>query len=206
MNHDPAFKNAYCKTRRYPYNARTLEFLSNKTSLFLLQYFQNMFYNCGKSGPKKTSKKKKVQPTIYQLATLGKEVDLRCLPTAYSTAYPPQPGLCDSCKLPFIEDNGTVFICGHAYHSICYSGRCIHCEEFYKKGIFKNVDSFLKRIEKGANTFTLEDLDDDDDGDNNDGGGDDDNDTEGEEGDENSEKALEISSRLTTEINQINFW
>ena len=139
MNHDPAFKNAYSKTRRYPYNAKTLEFLSNKTSLFLLQYFQSMFYNCGQSGPKKTTKNKKMQPKIYQLATLKKEVNLRCLPIAYSTAYPPQPGLCDSCKLPFIENNGTVFICGHAYHSTCYNGRYIHCEEFYKKGIFKNV-------------------------------------------------------------------
>ena len=152
MNHDPAFKNAYCKMWQYPYNAKTLEFLFNKASLFLLQYFQNIFYNCGQSEPKKISKNTKVQPKIYRLATLEKEVDLQCLPTAYSIAYPPQPGLCDSCKHPFIEDNGTVFICGHAYPSICYNGKCSHCEEFYKKGIFKNVDSFLKWIEKEANT------------------------------------------------------
>ena len=130
-------------------------------------------------------------------------MDLRCLPTAYSTAYPPQPGLCDSCKLPLIEDNGTVFICGHAYHLVCYNGRCIHCEEFYKKGIYKNVDSFLKRIEKGADNFTLEDLDDDGNN-NNDYSGDDD--MEGEKDNEISEETLEILSRFTIEINKIDFW
>ncbi|CAI2199757.1 10162_t:CDS:2, partial [Funneliformis geosporum] len=125
MNYDPVFKNAYCKMRRYPYNARTLEFLSDKASLFLLQYFQNIFYNCGQR----------------------KEVDLRCLPIAYSTAYPLQLRLCDSCKLSFIENKGTVFICGTAYHMICYR----------------------------------------------------------EESDKSFEKVLEILSRLTTEINKINF-
>src|SRR6185312_6732550 len=114
----------YCKTRRYPYNTKTLDFLSNKTSLFLLQYFQNIFYNCGQSGPKLTKKKK--NPEIYRLVTLGKEVDLRSLPTGYSTSCPPQPGLCDHCKLPFIDNNGTMFICGHAYHSACYHGRCVY--------------------------------------------------------------------------------
>ena len=128
-------------------------------------------------------------------------MDLRCLPTAYSTAYPPQPGLCDSCKLPFIENDGIVLICGHAYHSVCYNRRCTHCEEFYKKGIYENVNSFLKRVEKGANTFTLEDLDDDNDN----SGDEDDDDIEGEKG-ENSEEMLEILSRFTTEINKIDSW
>ncbi|RIB17669.1 hypothetical protein C2G38_2246262 [Gigaspora rosea] len=141
MNNDPAFKNAYCKARRYPYNARMLEFLSNKTSLFLIQYFQKIFHNLGRSGPvddNKTddernnegaNKRTKENNSKTNKGENRKQVDLRCLPTAYSTSYPPQPGLCDSCKLPFVNDN-----------------------------------------EKGNDTFTLEDLvdSDDDAADNND--------------------------------------
>ncbi|RHZ86168.1 hypothetical protein Glove_54g51 [Diversispora epigaea] len=48
MNHDSIFKDTYCKTRHYPYNISTLDFLSNKTSLFLLQYFRDLYYNLEK--------------------------------------------------------------------------------------------------------------------------------------------------------------
>ncbi|CAI2195844.1 6602_t:CDS:1, partial [Funneliformis geosporum] len=163
-------------------------------------YFQEIFHNCERSVPKLNKKaNKKKPPEIYQLVTLGKEVDLQCLPTGYSTSYSPQPGLCDQCKLPLIDDNGTVFICGHAYHSTCYHRRCIYCKEFYKKGVVKNIESFLKRIEKSTNTFTLEDLVDDDN-------------TEmetKEKDDENSgeiDKTLDILFKLTIEINQIENW
>ncbi|RIB27634.1 hypothetical protein C2G38_2240004 [Gigaspora rosea] len=151
MDHDPVFKDTYAKTRRYPYNATTLDFLYEKMALFLLQYFQDVFHNRGKSIPnsqqknyrecqenkptKKTSKKK--PPEIYQLATLNEEVDLRYLLTAYSTSHPPYPKLCDCCGLPLSDDNSM------------------------KKGIFENVNLFLKRIEKGENKLTKEDLDDD---------------------------------------------
>ncbi|RIB05437.1 hypothetical protein C2G38_2047587 [Gigaspora rosea] len=89
-----------------------------------------------------------------------------------------------------------VFVCGHGYHLICYNAKCIHCEEFYKKGIFKNVKKFLERIEKGANTLTNEDLDDDDE-----------DDVEGmEETIEEVEEALDITSKLLVEIEQIKYW
>ncbi|RIB05396.1 hypothetical protein C2G38_2219736 [Gigaspora rosea] len=74
MDHDPVFKDTYAKTRRYPYNATTLDFLYEKTALFLLQYFQNIFHNRGKSIPilnkkttenaKKINLQKKVPPKI----------------------------------------------------------------------------------------------------------------------------------------------
>ncbi|RIB15336.1 hypothetical protein C2G38_2039458 [Gigaspora rosea] len=90
-------------------------------------------------------------------------MDLRHLPIAYSTAHPPHPGLCDSCGHSLVDENGMVFVCGHGYHNNCYNGKCKYCEEFYKKGIFKNVQKFLTRIKKEADTLTEEDLDDDDD-------------------------------------------
>ncbi|RHZ47356.1 hypothetical protein Glove_585g4 [Diversispora epigaea] len=176
MNQDPIFKDTYCKTRHYPYNIPMLDFLSNKTSLFLLQYFHDLYCNLGKT-------------------TLEEEVDLRRLPTGYSTSYPPQQGLCDRCKLPFANEDGVTFICGHSYYTGCYDKKCIYCEEFYKRGIFENVNSFLKRIEKGADTLTQEDLGDDDGNDI-------------EEGEEQSEEIeiQDISNNLEIEINQIENW
>ncbi|RHZ51735.1 hypothetical protein Glove_471g9 [Diversispora epigaea] len=169
-----------------------LNFLSNKTSIFLLQYFRDLYYNIGKSKPKLNKRTK--YPKTYILVTLGEEVDLRRLPTGYSTSFLPQNGLCDCCKLPINETNGTTFICGHGYHLNCYNGKCKYCEEFYKKGIFENVDSFLKRIEKGSDVFTQEDLDNE-------------NNTEEEEEQYDSvEEIQDISHKLEIEINNIKNW
>ncbi|RIB23585.1 hypothetical protein C2G38_2032616 [Gigaspora rosea] len=231
MNHDPVFKDTYAKTKRYPYNATTLDFLYEKTALFLLQYFQDIFHNRGKSipilnkkttenakkinlqknaGPKnstnKTSSKKtptkasakafkKKLPEIYQLATLNEEVD-RYLPTAYSTSHPPHPELCDCCGLPLSDDNSIVYVCGHGCYVACYNKKCKYCEEYYKRGIFENVNLFLKRIEKGENKLTKEDLDDDE------------NDIEEgvDEVLEEIEEALDTSSKLAAKIYNIEHW
>ncbi|RIB05048.1 hypothetical protein C2G38_2281924 [Gigaspora rosea] len=120
-----------------------------------------------------------------------KDVDLRHLPTSYSTAHPPRPGLCDSCGRSLVDENGMVFVCGHGYHNNCYNGKCKHCEEFYKKGIFKNVQKFLTRIEKGADTLTEEDLNDDDD------------DEENVEEESEEVEEVDISPKLIEEMNQI---
>ncbi|CAG8571972.1 316_t:CDS:2, partial [Funneliformis caledonium] len=132
-DHDPIFKDTYCKTRHYPYNSSTLDFLSNKTSLFLLKYFCSIFQNQNNSIPLYTDEKKK-KLKGYKLATLGKEVDLRYLSTAYSTSRPSQSGLCDCCRLQLNNDDVVPLTCGHGYHSTCYSRRCIYCENFYKNG------------------------------------------------------------------------
>lgn len=36
---------------------------------------------------------------------------------------------------------------------------CRHCEEYYKRGIYSNVNSFLDRLEKGPNTLTSDEQD-----------------------------------------------
>ena len=87
-----------------------------------------------------------------------------------------------------------VFVCSHGYHNNYYNGKCKHCEEFYKKGIFKNVQKFLTRIEKGADTLTEEDLDDDDD------------DEENVEEESEEVEEVDISSKLIEEMNQIEYW
>ncbi|RIB21708.1 hypothetical protein C2G38_2034189 [Gigaspora rosea] len=100
---------------------------------------------------------------------------------AYSTSRPPSSELCNSCKLP-LNHNDIVLICGHSYHIYCYSGRCVYCEEFYKK-------------EKGADTLTSEDLDDDEN-----------NIEEDMEEQPEVEEAQDISSSLAIQIEQIESW
>jgi hypothetical protein len=36
---------------------------------------------------------------------------------------------------------------------------CRHCEEYYKRGIYSNVNSFLDRLEKGPNVLTSDEQD-----------------------------------------------
>ncbi len=124
---------------------------------------------------------------------MGEEVDLRHLPTAYSTIHLPKPGLCDSCGLQ-LNDDGIVLVCGHGYHPNCYNRRCTYCENFYKNGIFENVNSFLKRIEKGTDTLTQDDLDDEVGGE------------EEEESEETASEQADISTALAMAINNINYW
>ncbi|CAG8478634.1 12646_t:CDS:2, partial [Funneliformis caledonium] len=63
-------------------------------------------------------------------------VDVTCLPTGYSTGVPPLPELCDDCyKILDNDSSGT----------------------YYKDGIYKNVNSLLERLEKGADTFSEND-------------------------------------------------
>ncbi|RIB15237.1 hypothetical protein C2G38_2192915 [Gigaspora rosea] len=85
---------------------------------------------------------------------------------AYSTSRPPSPELCDNCKLPLNHN-----------------------------GIFENVNSFLKRIEKGADILISEDLDDDEN-----------NVVKDTEEQPEVEKAQDISSRLAIQIEQIESW
>jgi hypothetical protein len=87
-------------------------------------------------------------------------------------------------------------VCGHGYHLACYNRRCIYCEEYYKNGIDKNVNAFLKRIEKGADILTREDLDDD-----NTSVAEEDDEPEESEGDQ-----MDVSSRLVAAIEDVENW
>jgi hypothetical protein len=59
-------------------------------------------------------------------------------------------------------NDGEVLICGHGYHFECYQSMeysCHHCVEYYKRGIYSNVNSFLDRLEKGPNILTSDEQD-----------------------------------------------
>ena len=47
------------------------------------------------------------------------------------------------------------------YHHECYQSLenwCKYCEEYYKKGAFKSVNSFLERLNQGGDILTSEDI------------------------------------------------
>ncbi|CAG8650031.1 3013_t:CDS:1, partial [Funneliformis caledonium] len=132
--------------------------------------------------------------------TLGEIVDSKCLPAGYSTSVSPLPNVCDHCKKKL--DDGEVLVCGHGYHFEYYQKlkySCYYCEEYYKREIYNNVNSFLKRLEKGPNILTTEEK-------------------EGENvediANENDEKAEEIETNKSQQVhvtfinalNQIGTW
>ncbi len=86
-----------------------------------------------------------------------------------------------------------MLVYDHGYHLNCYNRRCTYCENFYKNSIFENVNSFLKRIEKGTDILTQDDLDDEVGGE------------EEEELEEMVSKQVDISIALVAAINNINY-
>jgi hypothetical protein len=145
------FKETFCNTKRYQYSPSDLGFLTNKTCVFLLDQFHKVYEaykaksNIFSNSPAKTSQQRSRKVKFkYESLTMG-TLDLTQLPTAYNTAVVPSPNACDHCnKLFNINNGGTVLICGHAYHWACYftlDFRCIHCMEYYQKGIKENVET-----------------------------------------------------------------
>ena len=120
-------------------------------------------------------------------------MDLHHLSTAYSMSHLPKSVLCDNCEL-YLNDNGVVLACGYGYHLACYGRRCVYCENFYKNGIFENVNSFLKRVEKGTDMLTQDDIDDEVDED------------EKEESEETTSEETDVSAALVAAMNNINYW
>ena len=157
-----AFREMFSTTNRYPYSPQDLKFLTNKTCLFLLSQFREIYKKNEEtilisnqiSSLKKRQTKKDLR-TIYDLPTLGK-LDTTSMPTGYST--PPLSDGCDYCHVKLIVNEGIILICGHGYHIGCYNrmdNKCEPCLNYYKDGISKNVKSFLKCL----NTETNEPID-----------------------------------------------
>lgn len=157
-----SFVNAFSKTKRYPYTMSTLSYLKKKTSCFLIEYFSSIYKNLNCSQPIFNNKYKL---TKYKLCTLNKTIDIKLLPSGYHTAHVPKADECDYCNNKFDpnlpEYNGDVLVCGHSYHYDCFETlekSCGHCTEFYKKGIIDNVNSYLKRLEKGEDILMVDEL------------------------------------------------
>ncbi len=106
-------KDTFQKTKAYSYKPSLLNILIEKTSLFLLNYFQEIFKNCEKSKLYKSKKK-----TQYQLVILKKTINLKCLLIKYNTNI---LLLSDSYDYWYKKlDNNEILICEHSYHFECY--------------------------------------------------------------------------------------
>ncbi|KAF0476775.1 hypothetical protein F8M41_024321 [Gigaspora margarita] len=196
--HNNQLFNAFRTEKTYPYKPNQLDYLTKKSSLFLLEHFQKIFQNFGKSRII-TSKNKKDDIKCY-IATLNETLEIKCLPTGYHTAHLPSLDTCDYCKISIKSSTSKVYICGHSYHDNCYNlmeSGCKHCLEYYKKGIFQQVKAFkngLKKIKDEdiiLNNENTDDINDDD-----------------ELDDENNNEMEEnnIDNRLQIAINNINQW
>jgi len=155
--HDQTTINSFKNYHKYPYTEPVLNELTNRISIFLLDHFRLIYLNLEKNKDRQPKKNFKT----YKLEALNETVDIRSFPTGYHTSFPPMSGMCDKCKQELGNLNVSVLICGHGYHYECYQSWrdvCKYCEEYYKKGIFKNVDSFLERLNEGEDILTSEDV------------------------------------------------
>ncbi|RIB01868.1 hypothetical protein C2G38_2229423 [Gigaspora rosea] len=143
-----------------PYKINLLLELANllikKTSIFLLETFYSIYKNIGKT---KFNKNKR----NFILSNLQQTVDIRCFPTGYHSSFPPTLNQYDACKQIFIETNESdaiILICGHGYHLDCYKkmdNKCKYCIQYYKRGVFDNVKSFVERLENDKKENTNDD-------------------------------------------------
>ena len=148
--------------------------------------------------------KKHSKPTIYNLPILGK-VDSTGMPAGYSIPFPPSSNSCDYCHSSLeIGTGGLVLICGHGYHSDCYSRmdrKCKYCLEYYKDGIWHNVDAFVKCLNANVDRLTSDDLTEDEPRDDTT-----EDDLEEFSKDLNIDKSDSLASDLQAKIYEINAW
>jgi len=82
IRNNNSFMNTFSEDHNIRYLAKQLEYLEKSSSLFLLNFFTNVYHNLSKS--KAISSKSK----SYELPTLKAKVDIKILPMAWNTAYP----------------------------------------------------------------------------------------------------------------------
>ncbi len=87
------FKQTYCNNKNYSYSLTVLDFLTYKTSIFLLDQFQNIFQSINQRESELSSliskgKKRKRFSEWYNSITMD-VLNIAKLPLGYSTGYSP---------------------------------------------------------------------------------------------------------------------
>ena len=93
--------------KKYPYKESIIDYLKYKTSLFLINHFDQIFKNLGKS--------RKIKKNEYQFETLNQKVKLKCLLAGYHTSKPPSNNTVPSEKNG--GGNATFIFCRSIYSS-----------------------------------------------------------------------------------------
>ncbi|RGB27656.1 hypothetical protein C1646_768817 [Rhizophagus diaphanus] len=148
-----SFKEAFVNSRNPIISYVKLDYLEKKTSLFLLDLFNNIFHNIGNT--QQINGKKFPN---FSLPTFNINVDVKVLPLAWNTETKPSDDkFCDAKKCLLSNNNNNplfnnsiVLTCGHAYHKQCY---LLKIEDENNSDLNEDIDNdediknILERIE-----------------------------------------------------------
>ncbi|CAG8724120.1 13865_t:CDS:1, partial [Cetraspora pellucida] len=145
--HENKFISNFLKTKEYLFSKPQLDSLVFNSSIFLLNFFTN-FYK--KQNDFKIITNKKNQVEVY-IPTIEKSFEKGILPSAYHTNIIPNNNkLCDLQFCNNINSDIIILLCGHSYHTICFSNlnfTCDYCFQYYKSSIetiSNNFNIYLK--------------------------------------------------------------
>ena len=139
--------------------------MKKKAAIFLLNLFMNVNDNLGNAAVDTSNRSGKYKRPQYKLPSLDTVIDVKLLPLAWNTSFPPKSNkYCDleECELPY--NFGCNLSCGHSYHHECFllnlSEQCIYCNEYLTKGIIENSNIFQNSLNSEDNLI-VENNDDD---------------------------------------------
>ncbi|RHZ81370.1 hypothetical protein Glove_121g14 [Diversispora epigaea] len=125
---DNQFAQSFTPKRSYPYTKKNLDLMAKRTAIFLLQFFEKLWINCGKAERKMEGAR--IKKPYYYFPPLSKRFSFGAIPLGYHSSHlPNQNQFCDYENCDFIfNTNGIVLICGHAYHEECFDRIGLKCQ------------------------------------------------------------------------------
>ena len=146
---DNQFVQSFEPKRSYPYTKKNLDLMTKQTAIFLLQFFEKLWINCGKA--EKKMEGARIKKPYYYFPPLSKRFSFGALPLGYHSSHSPnQNQFCDYENCDFIfNTNGIVLICGHAYHEECFNRiglKCQYCFNYLSASIDELTYSFNERL------------------------------------------------------------
>ncbi|RHZ86530.1 hypothetical protein Glove_50g9 [Diversispora epigaea] len=146
---DNQFAQSFAPKRSYPYTKKNLDLMAKRTAIFLLQFFEKLWINCGKAERKMEGAR--IKKPYYYFPPLSKRFSFGAIPLGYHSSHlPNQNQFCDYENCDFIfNTNGIVLICRHAYHEECFDRiglKCQYCFEYLSASIDELSHSFNERL------------------------------------------------------------
>ena len=145
------FKENFSDAHNIIYTERELDFMKKKAAVFLLNLFIKTNDNLGKTTIDTSGGSGKYKKPQYRLPSLDTVIDVKILPLAWRTSFPPKSSkYCDMEGCVLSHDFGCNLACGHSYHYECFvlnfSGQCVYCHEYLTKGIVENSNIFQNSL------------------------------------------------------------
>lgn len=147
--HENAFISPFELKHDYPYMEKDLDNLVKLSSIFLLDFFNNLWKNPNKTESKSEGKKNKKD--YYYFPGLQSRFSSKVLPLGYhSNNHPIANRLCDyvECTNP-LWNKVQILICGHSYHENCFQilgSYCHYCLEYLSNSIEELSRSYNERL------------------------------------------------------------